>query len=114
MSLRVLAAAAALMFTAGIAHANDVEQRVAPGPGGIQLAQACGWYAIGTCSRRPGPARRSANRVGGYVIDTSTVGGFRGGFFCNVMGPQSRRQARMDRNYMRRQGLSTAYIKYGC
>lgn len=112
MSLRILAASAIVMFSAGLAHATD--SGVPVEPKGFKIAQACGWYAVGTCSRRPGPARRSARRFGGYVVRTDNVANFRPGWFCSVMGPGNKAAAYQNRDYMRSVGLYSAYIKFGC
>lgn len=86
---------------------------------GVRLAQqqggsVCGWYAIGTCSREPGPAQYAADRIGAYVVLTDTIENFNPGWYCAVIGPQDKYGAEQERNYMRGQGEQTAYIKYGC
>ncbi|MEM8627171.1 MAG: hypothetical protein AAGF32_04445 [Pseudomonadota bacterium] len=86
-------------------------------PGSIQVAQACGFYAIFSCSRqRGGAVRRAARRMGGYIINTSSSAfpNFRGGFFCAVSGPKNRRSARQTSREARRRGFRTAYVKNAC
>ncbi|MEM7774149.1 MAG: hypothetical protein AAF732_00965 [Pseudomonadota bacterium] len=111
MSLRVLVAVGVFMIAASSVRVSAAE---APRDGAVELAQACGWYAIATCSRRPGPARRSAGRIGGYVVLTDNIGNFEPGWFCAVIGPQGKPGAWQDRDFMRSAGEDSAYIKYGC
>ncbi|MEO1651407.1 MAG: hypothetical protein AAFR60_10575 [Pseudomonadota bacterium] len=109
------AVAFALAFSATAAAASDqTAPTAASSTGGFQVAQACGLYAIGTCARRPGPARRSSNFAGGRVIWTNNIGNFRPGWFCQVAGPTSRGNANAWRRAFRRDGIRSAYIKYGC
>ena len=107
--------ATALAFSATATSASDTGAPTSvSSTGEFKVAQACGWYAIGTCARRPGPARRSANFAGGRVVWTNNVGNFRPGWFCQVAGPTSRGNANAWRRAFRRDGIRSAYIKYGC
>lgn len=84
-------AVAATVLAAPAAPALAVE----PGAPVVRV-QACGWYAIFTCSQDYRSAQRWLSRYGqGYVIDTSSGAypNFRSGFFCVVNGPTSRAAA---------------------
>jgi hypothetical protein len=81
----------------------------------IQLAQACGWYAIVYCGGR-GDAQNFSNRTSfGYVIDTndSDYPNFRGGYYCVVDGPMGR-SAALNLAERSRSFAPTAYAKSAC
>ena len=81
----------------------------------VQLAQACGWYAIVYCGERR-DAQNFSNRTGfGYVIDTndSDYPNFRGGYYCVVDGPMGR-SATLDLAERSRSFAPTAYAKSAC
>jgi len=110
-----LTAFVAAMFLVSAASAQVSPKIGAPAAkASVQLAQACGWYAISVCSRSPRGARRGARRYGGYVVLTDRIANFRPGWYCSVMGPSNKRQARRMMWRMQDDGARTAYIKYGC
>jgi hypothetical protein len=81
----------------------------------IQLAQACGWYAIVYCGGRS-DAQNFSNRTGfGYVVDTndSAYPNFRAGYYCVVDGPMGR-SAALDLAASSRSFAPTAYAKSAC
>ena len=85
----------------------------------IQVAQRCGLYVIGTCSRSSREANREADEIGlGYVINTSSSNypNFRSGFYCVVEGPlDDRYEAEaIRRRWLRRGAPSSTYIKDAC
>lgn len=86
----------------------------ATGGGAEVSSRVCGWYAISTCSRYRSAARRGAQAFGGYLYRTSEVVGFRPGFWCSAVGPQSKPSARAAMRHMQYRGAGSAYIKQGC
>lgn len=84
--------------------------------GEVQVAQACGWYAISVCSKTYNEAANAADRFGGYVIDTnsSSYPNFRGGWFCAVIGPKSHQAAKSTAGLLKKRGASSAYAKSAC
>jgi hypothetical protein len=79
-----------------------------------QISQACGWYAISSCSRSHDGAQESADQYGGYVVNTDDYRDFAGGYYCSVVGPKSREAAEITAERMRDRGADDAYIKYSC
>ena len=113
-SVFVIAAVAVACFS-GPSQAQNVSVGSAPaGEPAVRLVQACGWYAISTCSRRPGPARRAADDYGGYVVRTDGIANFRPGWYCAVEGPVSKERAERRMWQMQDLGADSAYIKFGC
>jgi len=93
-------------------------QRPAPParPGEVQVAQACGWYAIMLCSRSRGEAQRWSNNNGvGYVVDTSSnrYPNFAPGYYCVVEGPMGQGRAQSTANSYRDISRQ-AYVKNAC
>lgn len=103
--------AAALLATVP-SHSGD-----APHAGELQLAQACGWYAISLCSKEIHPARDAKHAWGsGEVVDTSSPDfpNFAGGYYCHVVGPKGKSAAQATASRMKAEGFASAYIKNGC
>ena len=83
----------------------------------VRIAQACGWYAIFSCTRsRRSAWRFSDNHDIGYVINTgdSDYPNFRRGYYCVVEGPMSRKRAQRQARRARRDFAPTAYVKNAC
>ena len=61
--------------------ASAAAQPTLEGAGRLEVAQACGWYAVFQCDHK--------SSVGGpgYVVWTSNYPNFRPGWYCRVMGP---------------------------
>ena len=76
----------------------------------------CGWYAISYCSRFRGKAENAAGRFGGQVVSTSDPAypNFINGWYCAVVGPSEKHEARINMRRARRRGALTAYIKNAC
>lgn len=72
----------AMALTLGMAAVPQTATAQSPREGRrLELAQACGWYAIFQCGKNPnlgGP---------GYVIVTNDFPNFRPGWYCKVLGP---------------------------
>lgn len=82
----------------------------------MRVAQACGWYAIYSCSQSRDEARRFSHEYGlGYVIDTSSddYPNFRGDYFCVVEGPMSR-SAALSKAEDAHQFAPSAHAKSAC
>lgn len=95
MAMTLIVSAAMLGLAGFPAGAMDSSTRPLP-DGSYRVAQACGWYAIYSCSR----SRRDASRFSrehdiGFVIDTNDEDypNFRRGYYCVVDGPMSRGRA---------------------
>jgi hypothetical protein len=110
--LRILLISASFVAASGLA----VAQETAPAKP-IQLAQACGWYAIMHCGS-PASARQFVARTGaGRIINTSREAypNFQPGYFCVVQGPMDRGTALSIAASWRSAGYSpTAYAKNAC
>lgn len=84
-------------------------------------SQGCGWYIILGCSKQWTDANRRLDDLGGpmvgggagsRILDTSTVRGFRGGFFCVADGPYV---SQADAGSVAwREAVPDAYVKRGC
>jgi hypothetical protein len=112
----VLATSAFALETQSTNQASGVAVS-AGSEGRVQVAQACGWYAIYVCSRSRGEAQRWANRNTGRVINTSRARypNFQPGYYCTVEGPMGRSAALANAARWRRSGASpTAYAKNAC
>lgn len=129
MILCRVAAVAALVAGAGLVAPAQASQESmlspsrphAAAPQRMQLAQNCGWFVIGTCSRSRRDAQRAADEEGGgngYVISTSSreYPNFRPGYYCVVEGPFDREgQAERALSRWRRAGAPrSSYIKNAC
>ena len=83
----------------------------------MQLAQACGWYAIMHCGDA-NSARGYQRRTGaGTIINTSSANfpNFQPGYFCVVQGPAPRSEALIIAQQWRQSGFApTAYAKSAC
>ena len=79
-----------------------------------QISQACGWYAISSCSRSYDGAQEGAEQYGGYVINTDDFRDFAGGYYCSVIGPKNKEAASITAERMRDRGAYDAYIKHSC
>lgn len=110
--LRILLLSASFVAASGFA----VAQETAPAEP-IQMAQACGWYAIMHCGS-PASARQFVARTGaGRIINTSrdAYSNFQPGYFCVVQGPMDRGTALSIAASWRNAGYSpTAYAKNAC
>lgn len=114
--LTVLALGTLLPVSASAAPANQGPAPRAQVAGSYQVAQVCGYFAISACHRSWRAARRSANRYGGFVIDSSNPNypNFRPGWYCSAIGPVPRWRAFRIRNRMRANGAYSAYVKSSC
>ena len=99
-----------MLITAGAVSAHSAEASRS-----FQLAQSsCPYYVILGCFGPLYKANQRSSEIGGRVIDTNQVSGFRNGYYCIVDGPHNRK------NYaytLRRSWLGTvhdAYVKRGC
>ncbi len=101
-----------LLFSASVLAAGAV-RAAGPRDGqtGIEIAQACGWYAIVGCSRSSSDAASIAP-PGTYVIDTNFYPNFSNGWFCAVDGPYPSRSAVPLGHW--RQFRGDAYVKNAC
>ena len=97
----------ASMLATGAARSAEPEKS----GDGIELAQACGWYAIVGCSRSSSDAASIAPQ-GTYVIDTNFYPNFSNGWFCAVDGPYPSRSAVPLGHW--RQFRGDAYVKSAC
>lgn len=111
-SMKAVAIAAFAMLAVSLApsqgHAGQTSAT-----GEYKVAQACGWFAIYTCHRSYGAAKRVANKRPGYVVNTNHYPNFRNGWYCVASGPTSRRKAK----HMARKNrwwASTSYAKRSC
>ena len=111
--LRIVLSSFVLAATSGFAHAQNAPAAAKP----IQVAQACGWYAIMHCGNAAS-ARNYANRTGaGRVINTTSNAypNFQPGYYCVVQGPMDRGSALNTAASWRNAGFSpTAYAKNAC
>ncbi|MGI9522771.1 MAG: SH3 domain-containing protein [Hyphomicrobiaceae bacterium] len=102
---------------AGVVSGRYLKLRNASGPGmGRGQGAACGWYAIGSCSRNYRAARRVARQIGGDVVNTSSPNypNFRPGWQCAVVGPLEREVAQASAEQMRYSSVPSAYAKSSC
>jgi hypothetical protein len=84
----------------------------------VQMAQACGWFAIYSCSTRASEVQAFIQRTGfGFMIDSSSnmFPNFRPGYFCAGDGPVTKARADSFVREAQHTGLApTAYIKSSC
>jgi len=81
----------------------------------FQVAQAgCPYYVILGCFGSPGQANRRANSIGGRVVNTSYVDGFRPGYYCVVDGPHNAKSTADRLRQSWRDTVRDAYVKRGC
>jgi hypothetical protein len=95
-ALGLAASAFALVLALSPAGAMDQSAKRRLPDGSYRVAQACGWYAIYSCSHSRREAGRFSREHGiGYVIDTSDPDypNLRNGYYCVVEGPMSRGRA---------------------
>ncbi len=104
------AALAATLIAAGMVSAHSAETSKP-----LKIAQAsCPYYVILGCFGPLYEANQRSSAIGGRVVDTNQVSGFRNGYYCIVDGPHNRK------NYaytLRQSWLGTvhdAYVKRGC
>ena len=80
-----------------------------------KIAQSsCPYYVILGCFGPLYEANQRSSAIGGRVIDTNQVSGFRNGYYCVVDGPHDRKSYA---NTLRQSWLGTvhdAYVKRGC
>lgn len=102
---------------AGAANLAAAQEGPAPSQKPVQLAQACGWYAIMHCGSAE-TARGYRSRTGaGFIINTSRgdYPNFQPGYFCVVQGPAPRSEALIIAQQWRNSGFSpSAYAKSAC
>ncbi len=112
--LNTIAAGLLALALTGTAHA----QSAASAPERMRIAQACGWYAITSCTRSLRSAQVFARRMGtGRVIDTSSPAfpNFSPGFYCVADGPMPRHRALNAARIWRHEGVAPdAYAKSAC
>ena len=81
----------------------------------FKMAQSsCPYYVILGCFGPLYEANQRASEIGGRVIDTNQVSGFRNGYYCVVDGPHN---SKSYANSLRRSWLDTvydAYVKSSC
>ena len=84
-------------------------------------AEGCGWYIILGCSKSRADAKRQLIGLGGpmigggagsRVLDTSTVGGFRPGYYCVADGPYVSKDDAASVAWI--EAVPDAYVKRGC
>lgn len=116
LALVLITSASALASAHSPAGAMDQATKPQLPDGSYRVAQACGWYAIYSCSR----SRRDAQRFSrendiGFVVDTSDddYPNFRRGYYCVVEGPMSRRRA-LSAADRASDFAPTAYAKNAC
>ncbi len=90
----------------------------APSREPVQVVQACGWFAIYSCSTRAGEVQAFIQRTGfGFMIDSSSnmFPNFRPGYFCAGDGPVTKARADYFVREAHHTGLApTAYLKRSC
>jgi hypothetical protein len=104
----------ALTMTAGLASAANSDGSTARAPTvgepRIQLAaNICGWYAIFQCARSP-------NALGGpgRTINTNNYPNFTPGWFCRVIGPDSKAATSNTLERGKVYNGGQGYMKSGC
>jgi hypothetical protein len=114
MRWKGLCVAVTLCLGAGAAHA--AERDVSAGT--VQMAQACGWFAIYSCSTRASETQKFINTTGfGFMIDSSSnlFPNFRPGYYCAGDGPVNKARAENFAREGRHTGLApSAYVKSSC
>jgi hypothetical protein len=111
---RVLLAITLLLGFGSVAVASERDQPEVP----VQVAQACGWFAIYSCSTRAGEVQNFISRTGfGFMIDSSSnmFPNFRPGFYCAGDGPMNKSRADAFVREALHSGMApTAYAKRSC
>ena len=101
---------ATILLATGMVSAQAVENSKP-----FKIAQsACPYYVILGCFGLLYEANQRAGEIGGRIIDTNQVSGFRNGYYCVVDGPHNNKSYA---NSLRRSWLGTvydAYVKSGC
>ena len=101
---------ATTILATGIVSAHSAEKSKP-----FRIAQSsCPYYVILGCFGPLYDANQRSSAIGGRVVDTNQVSGFRNGYYCVVDGPHNRKSYAYT---LRQSWLGTvhdAYVKKGC